>query len=681
MSISSKDILRKFNRLSCSLLIVSVFSFSLVAQENTKIFSFGFSYNLNRGYNEWIEVSAVYPNSPASRMNVKEGDYITAIDQKPTSTLSNEAVAKMFTEAKKARIIKLKINDEKEIALNPDTVALYQCIYGDCNNGYGRRQDYQNNREYAGMFTNGKYNGEGIIKAINGDYLTNKFKGLEAFKVEEIEGTFQGTELLALKNIRLSGRCSYKGQLGKYGPNGRGSFTITNIKYEGNFNEEGNMDGEFTITFPNKQVQKNTFKNTRVSPLYGYANEFGKTVVAAKYVNVYPYNEGYALAENMANEIVVLDKKANEVGKMPNYTEMGTFKEGLCAVRMYKKWGFINTSGKLVTPMIYERPVTENYKIEKRENFPYPEFKNGIAVVCKNGLFGTISKTGKTIIPFMYDGIQLYNGNYTVVTKDNLQGVVDKTGKIIVPIKYQQVWVEDGGNFFRVKKFTGSNTFSLFNTNGEEIPGTNEEHVIGKFENGFAFYKDIYLYRGIINSKGEKIQLLGGYDIDPLKNVFVNGMAVVKMKDKNGVIDTKGNILLPFKYYYLTLYDGIATTTENKDDINSTILDVKGNIIFQTNNTRRITMGVGRNMYYKGYVVASDDDGNLSILDKTGKLLYTAPKGAIITYVNQQDVFMLNDNTGTYRFIQPNGKELCRFTHTMLSYPGFTDGMAPVSGK
>ncbi len=666
-------------RLISLLLFISLFPIRLLAQDSSKAFSFGFVYNQERSYNNWIEISGILPNSPAGRQGLVEGDYITAVNQKATGTINNENLMTILKAAKAAGSITFKINDEKEVRLVPDTVILFKCVTGDCLNGFGRMEDYSNNRITAGNYINGKLDGYASIKPYKGLYLPTRFKGLESFKVREIEGLFKGTGLLSIQNLWMDGNVYYTGGLGKNGPYGKGTFTNRNIKYEGNFNEQGNMDGAFTLTLPGKEVMKRTYKNTRVEPLYGSVNELGQLIVPTKYVAVNSFSGGYAVAETVDDNLVILDKKGNEVGKMPNYYEKGGFQDGLCAVGKNGRWGFVNTSGQLVAPILYERP--NGYKYEMRENYPGPQFKNGVAVVCRAGKFGTLSKLGKTIIPLIYDGMQLYNGNYTVVTKGNLQGVVDKTGKIIVPIKYQQIWVEDGGSFFRVKKYIGTYTYSLFNTNGEEILNTSQEHIIGKFENGFAFYKEIFLNRGIINIKGEKIKLSDTYNIDPLISEFVNGMAVVKVKDKSGVIDTKGNILLPFKYHYLQLYDGTATVTENKDDINSTILDVKGNIIYQTKNTKRITMGAGSNMYYQGYIVVSDDDKTLSILDKTGKLLYTAPKGATISYVNQQDVFMLNDNTGIYKFIQPNGKELCRFTHNILYYPGFKDRMAPVGAN
>ncbi|MES2774189.1 MAG: WG repeat-containing protein [Bacteroidota bacterium] len=645
---------------------------ALLAQDTTKIFSFGFAYSIvARASNGAFMVTNVYPNSPASRNNLVEGDIITAVNQKSAGAISFDQLIPMISNAKKAKLITLQINGEKDITLVPDTVSLLKCITGDCVTGFGRKEDYTSNRKSAGTFRNGLLNGYGNVTPVKGEFLFGTFQG---FRIKEIEGIFENDKMIVLQNIWLSDGASYTGGVRLGIPTGKGTFKHNGLSYEGNFNQAGHMDGEFKVTLQNKEVKKITYNNTRIAPLFGYVDAQGILAIPPQYVTVFGFSEGYAIALTDNNELEIIDKKGNELGKMENYNEKGGFKDGLAAVGKNGKWGFVNTKGQLVTPLIYERP--KDYKYEMAENYPGPQFKNGVAVVCRGGKFGTISTQGKTIIPIIYDAMQLYKGNYTVITKGKLQGVVDKQGKIVIEPKYNRIWMEDG-DFFRVKKYEGSYTFSLFNTKGEEIPGTSGEHIIGKFENGFAFYQDIVRYKGIINSKGEK-KPLDGYYLDAMKLAFVNGMAKISIDGKYGVVDTKGTILIPCKYYYLELYDGIATVTESKDEINSTVIDTRGNVIYKTNNTKRISMSVGSNMYYQNYIMALDDDRNVTILDKAGKALYAAPKGALVSYINQTDVFLLTDKTGIKKLIQSNGKLLFSFVYRNNYYTGFQDGLAPV---
>ena len=93
-----------------------------------------------------------------------------------------------------------------------------------------------------------------------------------------------------------------------------------------------------------------------------------------------------------------------------------SFSEGLAAVEINEKFGFIDRSGKLV--------IAANYEVGY-----FPRFSEGLVWVKFNGKYGAINKEGAVIIPFEYDEVfsdfsdglskVLLNGKECFIDMDN----------------------------------------------------------------------------------------------------------------------------------------------------------------------------------------------------------------------------------------------------------------------
>ena len=66
------------------------------------------------------------------------------------------------------------------------------------------------------------------------------------------------------------------------------------------------------------------------------------------------------------------------------------FSDGLARVELDGKWGFIDKSGKEVIPCVYDYAWG---------------FSDGLAVVELNGKWGFIDKAGKQLVPCVYDNV------------------------------------------------------------------------------------------------------------------------------------------------------------------------------------------------------------------------------------------------------------------------------------
>ena len=194
---------------------------------------------------------------------------------------------------------------------------------------------------------------------------------------------------------------------------------------------------------------------------YGLIDSTGKEIISPRYRNLENFYDGYiqvALEDDKSpNKKLwgIVDKKTGKEIVPCKYESIGSFFEGMAAVLQNGRWGFINLKGEMVIPPKYVKANT--YTILK--------FSEGLAVVTTdttlNKKFGAIDKSGKTVIPFVYDnlgdfaeGLALANkgkilkqGQYSwqqdIVAAGKF-GYINKTGKTIIPFEYE--W---GTNFVK----------------------------------------------------------------------------------------------------------------------------------------------------------------------------------------------------------------------------------------
>ena len=183
------------------------------------------------------------------------------------------------------------------------------------------------------------------------------------------------------------------------------------------------------------------------------------------------------------------------------YKDYYGFSDGLAAVELNDKFGFIDKTGREVIPLIYDNAYS---------------FSNGLAVVALNGKYGFIDETGRVVIPFKYDGAKAFSEGLARVLLKNKYGYIDENGKEVIPFKY-----DFGYDFF----------------------------------DGFA--------RVILNNKYGFIDKTGR-EICPCKydwaGDFCEELATVKLNWKFGYIDKTGKEVIPLKYDYASEFSaGLAT--------------------------------------------------------------------------------------------------------------------------
>lgn len=147
--------------------------------------------------------------------------------------------------------------------------------------------------------------------------------------------------------------------------------------------------------------------------LYGYADRTGNMVLPAKYEVALPFHNGRAY------------------------------------VLFREKWGVIDTKGNWIFAPVLEWPdelsfVNFEYGNDGRQYYNYNfesaagafSFNEGVGCIYKYGYYGFIDTTGKIITAPVYDEVKPFVNGLAAVRHNGYWGYVDKTGKEIVPTKF-----------------------------------------------------------------------------------------------------------------------------------------------------------------------------------------------------------------------------------------------------
>lgn len=274
--------------------------------------------------------------------------------------------------------------------------------------------------------------------------------------------------------------------------------------------------------------------------LYGFMNTKGELVVDAKYNEVAPFSNGLAavyeyekydlelspnwVVEAYKDHIGFIDRTGNLVIPMI-YEQVGRFSEGRATVCKNKRWGVIDNNGNVIVPFKYIN------------SFSLGICSNGLMSFLSNGKYGYLDKSGKVRISAVYDSAGQFVDGFAVVSKNGFYGMIDTTGKTVIPFKYVR---------------------------------------LGYFQEGMALYSDESGWNckyGYINSEGEEVTPVmynKAYD-------FSNGLAMVSVtderfsdpviQDRYGFIDKNGNEVIPLKYSSAESFvSGLALVRENSPD-------------------------------------------------------------------------------------------------------------------
>ena len=140
----------------------------------------------------------------------------------------------------------------------------------------------------------------------------------------------------------------------------------------------------------------------------------GKEIIPIIYdfINHYNYPDHQFIIAKSGSLKTLFDTSGNMV--VSSDYEIKSSAESIVKVRKDGLYGYIDKSGKIVSPCIYDEAE---------------DFHNGFAIVCKGGLWGVIDTSGKETIPCKYQGVSFFYDGLAFVNNDGKWGFVDLNGK------------------------------------------------------------------------------------------------------------------------------------------------------------------------------------------------------------------------------------------------------------
>lgn len=340
------------------------------------------------------------------------------------------------------------------------------------------------------------------------------------------------------------------------------------------------------------------------------------------------------------------------------YEWVEDFSEGAAECGLNGKAGFVNKAGKLIIPCIYEQ---------------VEPFNRGLAIVQQNGKSGVINKIGQTVVPFEYDEISEFSEGLAAVSKQEKYGYIDETGKLIIPLKYtkaadfaeglagvelngQSGYINSTGDivipcqYDWVEKFNNSTAkvkiqkkFGLINKAGLYILPC-EYDFIGEFSEDAVLVVNENKY-GFADKDGQLfIPLDYDYNGTYMSSFkFKNGVAVAEKNKKQGLINKAGKYVTPKDFVRIEpFHEGLAAAKKKEK---WGYIDEKMKVQIPYNFS-------AANEFNNGMAKVADKNGSIGFIDKSGKPLIDLQFDEAGTFKNGWCTVVIDEKSG---IIDPTG--------------------------
>jgi hypothetical protein len=249
----------------------------------------------------------------------------------------------------------------------------------------------------------------------------------------------------------------------------------------------------------------------------------GKEVIPAKYDGLFRFDQlHYLFEENGLQGLMTL---SGEVIVPAKYHSINFFSDGMAAVRLFDKWGFVNANG--------DEEIAPQYSEVIRP------FNKGDALVRTLNKFLLISARDTLLLP-QYEFVSDVFGKTISYIKDGKIGFLDLYGEELTAPIFDEVIINEGDVFFGKRTLeNGTERWSLINSSGKIIV-VDKYLEISRYSEGLAAVKTEKGW-GFIDLNGAEI-CVPKYDI--VRN-FSKGMAAVNLNGYWGFINIMGIEVIP----------------------------------------------------------------------------------------------------------------------------------------
>lgn len=264
--------------------------------------------------------------------------------------------------------------------------------------------------------------------------------------------------------------------------------------------------------------------------LFGLINLDGAFIERPKYLGISDFDE-YGLAvvrhNRSGDRYAVINAHAIQLTSH-TYREIEPFSDGLARVKAADKYGYINLSGEEVIPPRYWKAGP---------------FREGRAAVYESAHCGYIDREGRKVTDFAFSRCQPFEDERAVVYRGmHRAGLVNIDGELILePSVNQLITFSEGRGLVRDQEYR----FYYITEEADRYRGFYEKAT--EFQNGVAVIRMNNKW-GIINRKGITLVRPKYSRIED----FENGYAKVELEGVSGLSDIKGDMIVQPGFEYIS---------------------------------------------------------------------------------------------------------------------------------
>jgi hypothetical protein len=286
----------------------------------------------------------------------------------------------------------------------------------------------------------------------------------------------------------------------------------------------------------------------------------------------------------------------------PRFNRAFSFSEGLAVVKIYNRWGYIDPAGELT--------------IESRFDAAF-SFAEGLAAVKVDDKWGYIDPTGWMVIEPQFDGASSFSEGLAAVEVDAKRGYIDPTGTVAIEPQF-----DDASPFFK-----GLAAVKVEDKWGFIDP-TGTVAIEPQFDDASPFFKGLAAVKvgdpwGYIDPTGEVV-------IEPQfewADRFSEGLALVRVDGKYGYIDPTGEAVIELQFDgALPFFEGLAwVAVGNVLDFEWAIIDTTGQFVWRSPDMpSEDEMAILSTFEdYRSALLAADGQGALELVDSMTVQWYT----------------------------------------------------------
>lgn len=258
--------------------------------------------------------------------------------------------------------------------------------------------------------------------------------------------------------------------------------------------------------------------------IYGYINKSGELIRKFDLITAKtPTAEGLALASPSSTELYGYIDNTGEFAISANFTNAGSFKNGIAPAAKDSKWGFINTKGEFIINPAFDEVGW---------------FSEGYAKVKVGDKWGFIDKNGKYIAEPQFSACEDFQNGAAAVKYGDLYGYINTKGQFIIEPQFEEAY----SFFCGLASVKTGGKFGFIDVTGKVV-------IEAKYDSTFDFYEGIarvkegssYYYLDVNGNPICDKKFASATD-------FVSGQAIVEANGYYGVIDKSGNYVIEPKY-------------------------------------------------------------------------------------------------------------------------------------